>query len=100
MFIWVVAICLIYNFITSKTAFGRYFYAIGGNEKATQLSGIDTNKVYFIAYTNMGLLAGLAGLLCAARVGSVMVVQVHPSRWMQSAPVSSVVLPHTAAAVL
>ena len=71
MFIWVVAICLIYNFITSKTAFGRYFYAIGGNEKATQLSGIDTNKVYFIAYVNMGLLAGLAGLLCAARVGSV-----------------------------
>ena len=100
MFIWVVAICLIYNFITSKTAFGRYFYAIGGNEKATQLSGIDTNKVYFIAYVNMGLLAGLAGLLCAARVGSVTVVQVHPLRWMQSVPVSSVVLPHTAAAVL
>ena len=71
MFVWVVAICLIYNFITSRTAFGRYFYAIGGNEKATQLSGIDTNKVYFIAYANMGLLAGLAGLLCAARVGSV-----------------------------
>ena len=71
MLVWVVAICMIYNFITSKTAFGRYFYAIGGNEKATQLSGIDTNKVYFIAYVNMGLLAGLAGLLCAARVGSV-----------------------------
>ena len=71
MLVWVVAICMIYNFITSKTAFGRYFYAIGGNEKATQLSGIDTNKVYFIAYANMGLLAGLAGLLCAARVGSV-----------------------------
>lgn len=71
MMIWVIAICLIYNFITSKTAFGRYFYAIGGNEKATKLSGIDTNRIYFIAYTNMGLLAGLAGLLCAARVGSV-----------------------------
>ena len=70
MFIWVVAICLIYNFITSKTAFGRYFYAIGGNEKATQLSGIDTNKVYFIAYVNMGLLAGLAGLLTVARMTS------------------------------
>ncbi|MFQ7553169.1 MAG: ABC transporter permease subunit [Blautia marasmi] len=56
--------------ITSKTAFGRYFYAIGGNEKATQL-WYRYNKVYFIAYTNMGLLAGLAGLLCAARVGSV-----------------------------
>jgi len=71
MLIWVVVVCLIYNFITSKTVFGRYFYAVGGNEKATLLSGIDTNKVYFVAYANMGLLAGLAGLLCAARVGSV-----------------------------
>lgn len=71
MLIWVVVICLIYHFITSKTAFGRYFYAVGGNEKATQLSGINTNKVYFIAYTNMGFLAGLCGLLCLARVGSV-----------------------------
>ncbi len=71
MLIWVLAICLIYNFITSKTAFGRYFYAVGGNEKATKLSGINTNKIYFIAYANMGLLAGLCGLLNAARVGSV-----------------------------
>jgi putative multiple sugar transport system permease protein len=71
MLLWVVAICLIYHFITSKTAFGRYFYAVGGNEKATQLSGINTNKVYFIAYASMGLLAGLCGLLCLARVGSV-----------------------------
>ena len=71
MLVWVVAICLIYNFITAKTAFGRYFYAVGGNEKATKLSGINTNKVYFLAYANMGLLAGLCGLLNAARVGSV-----------------------------
>lgn len=71
MLVWVVAICLIYNFITAKTAFGRYFYAVGGNEKATKLSGINTNKIYFIAYANMGLLAGLCGLLNAARVGSV-----------------------------
>lgn len=71
MLVWVVVICLIYNFITSKTAFGRYFYAVGGNEKATKLSGINTNKVYFIAYANMGFLAGLCGLLCLARVGSV-----------------------------
>ncbi len=71
MLVWVVAICLIYHFITAKTAFGRYFYAVGGNEKATRLSGINTNKVYFIAYANMGLLAGLCGLLCLARVGSV-----------------------------
>ena len=70
MLVWVVVICLIYHFITSKTVLGRYFYAVGGNEKATKLSGIDTNKVYFIAYANMGLLAGLCGLLCLARVGS------------------------------
>jgi putative multiple sugar transport system permease protein len=71
MLVWVVVCCLIYHFITSKTAFGRYFYAVGGNEKATQLSGINTNKVYFMAYANMGFLAGLCGLLCLARVGSV-----------------------------
>ena len=71
MLIWVLAVCLIYYFITSKTTVGRYFYAVGGNEKATRLSGINTNKIYFLAYTNMGFLAGLCGLLCLARVGSV-----------------------------
>ena len=71
MAIWVLAVVFIYAFITSKTAFGRYFYAVGGNEKATKLSGINTNKVYFLAYTSMSLLAGLSGLLVAARVGSV-----------------------------
>ncbi|MBQ3585478.1 MAG: hypothetical protein IJL18_03205 [Synergistaceae bacterium] len=71
MLVWVLAVCLLYYFITSRTAFGRYFYAVGGNEKATRLSGINTNKVYFMAYANMGLLAGLCGLLCLARVGSV-----------------------------
>ena len=71
MLVWVLAICLIYYFITSKTVVGRYFYAVGGNEKATKLSGINTNKIYFLAYANMGLLAGLCGMLCLARVGSV-----------------------------
>jgi putative multiple sugar transport system permease protein len=71
MLIWVLAVIFIYAFITSKTAFGRYFYAVGGNEKATKLSGIDTKKVYFMAYASMSFLAGLSGLLVAARVGSV-----------------------------
>ncbi|MBR3418688.1 MAG: sugar ABC transporter permease [Oscillospiraceae bacterium] len=71
MALWVLAVVLIYAFITSKTAFGRYFYAVGGNEKATKLSGINTNFVYFMAYTSMSLLAGLSGLLMAARIGSV-----------------------------
>lgn len=71
MLLWVLAVIFLYAFITSKTAFGRYFYAVGGNEKATKLSGIDTKKVYFMAYTSMSILAGLSGLLMAARVGSV-----------------------------
>lgn len=68
--IWVLIVVLIYGYITSKTTIGRYFYAVGGNEKATKLSGINTNRVYFIAYTNMGLLAGLAGILTIARLTS------------------------------
>lgn len=71
MLVWVLGILLLYAFITSKTAFGRYFYAVGGNEKATKLSGIDTRKVYFAAYCSMSILAGLSGLLVAARIGSV-----------------------------
>lgn len=68
--IWVIIVVVIYGYITSKTTIGRHFYAVGGNEKATKLSGIDTNRVYFIAYTNMGFLAGLAGLLTVARMTS------------------------------
>lgn len=68
--IWVLIVVLIYGYITSKTTIGRYFYAVGGNEKATKLSGINTNRVYFIAYANMGLLAGLAGILTIARLTS------------------------------
>ena len=71
MALWVLAIVLLYAFITSKTTFGRYFYAVGGNEKATKLSGINTQRVYFMAYTSMSILAGLSGLLVAARIGSV-----------------------------
>ena len=71
MALWVLAVVFIYAFITSKSAFGRYFYAVGGNEKATKLSGIDTKKVYFMAYLSMSLLAGLSGMLMAARIGSI-----------------------------
>lgn len=71
MLLWVLAVVAIYGYITSKTAFGRYFYAVGGNEKAAKLSGINTNKIYFSAYVSMSVLAALSGLLCAARIGSV-----------------------------
>ncbi len=69
-FIWVIIVVMIYGYITQKTTVGRYFYAVGGNEKATKLSGINTNRVYFIAYANMGLLSALAGMLTIARLTS------------------------------
>ena len=68
--IWVVVIVAIYTYITSKTTTGRYFYAVGGNRAATALSGIDTNKVYFIAYTNMAFLASIAAFVVMARLNS------------------------------
>lgn len=68
--IWVLIVVLIYGYITSNTRVGRYFYAVGGNEKATRLSGINTNRVYFLAYLNMGFLAALAGMVTIARMTS------------------------------
>ena len=68
--IWVLVVVIIYGYITSNTTIGRHFYAVGGNEKATKLSGIDTNRVYFLAYTNMGFLAALAGMVTIARLTS------------------------------
>ena len=68
--IWVAIIIAIYTYITSKTTVGRHFYAVGGNEQATKLSGINTKRVYFIAYANMGLLSAFAGMLTIARMTS------------------------------
>ena len=68
--IWVVTVIAIYSYITSKTTIGRHLYAVGGNEVATKLSGINTKSVYFFAYANMGMLAGLAGILTIARLTS------------------------------
>ena len=70
MLLWIAVIIIIYGYITSKTTIGRHLYAIGGNEKAAQLSGINTNKVYFFAYANMGLLAAVAGMVTIARLNS------------------------------
>ncbi|MET3599003.1 multiple monosaccharide ABC transporter permease [Martelella mangrovi] len=59
---------VIYTFITESTTFGRRVYAIGGNEKAAALSGINTRRLNFIVFVNMGMLAALAGLVFAARL--------------------------------
>ena len=68
--IWILLVLLVYGYLTTKTRIGRYLYAVGGNEKATRLSGINTKKVYFIAYVNMGFLAAMAGILTIARLTS------------------------------
>lgn len=68
--IWVSAVVALYSYVTSKTTTGRYFYAVGGNEKATALSGINTNRVYFMAYVNMALLSSVAAWVVMARLNS------------------------------
>ena len=59
-----------YSYFTQNTVPGRYLYAIGGNEKAARLSGVNTNKVMFFAYTNMGFIAAVAALVTVARLNS------------------------------
>lgn len=59
-----------YAFITENTTLGRRIYAIGGNLKAAKLSGIKTERLTFLAFVNMGMLAGLAGLIFAARLNT------------------------------
>ncbi len=66
----VAIIVLCYGYFTQNTIPGRYLYAIGGNEKAARLSGVNTDNVMFFAYTNMGFLSGVAALVVAARLNS------------------------------
>jgi putative multiple sugar transport system permease protein len=65
--IWIGLVLGVYQYITTKTAMGRHLYAVGGNEKATALSGVKTRNVFWFAYASIGLMAGLAGILTAAR---------------------------------
>jgi putative multiple sugar transport system permease protein len=59
-----------YAFITSSSVIGRRIYAMGGNEKAARLSGVNTPRLLFYTFINMGVLASLAGLIVAARLNS------------------------------
>lgn len=58
------------SFILNKSFFGRYFYAIGGNEEAAELSGIRVNRMKYLIYALSGLFAGLAGIVLLSRSGS------------------------------
>lgn len=61
---------VLYAFFTENTTTGRRIYALGGNEKAAKLSGINTNRLVFLCFTNMGVLAALAGMIVTARLNS------------------------------
>ncbi len=61
---------LAYTFVLDRTVFGRHVYAMGGNHFAAIMSGVKTKWVTFFVFVNMGVLAGLAGVVSTARAGS------------------------------
>lgn len=65
--VWVIAIVLIYHFITSKTVLGRYFYVVGGNAEAARLSGVDNKLIMFLAYLNMEIISVITSYVVIAR---------------------------------
>jgi putative multiple sugar transport system permease protein len=60
----------LYTFVTTRTTIGRRIYALGANEKAARLSGIQTERLTLYTFVNMGVLAALAGLIFTARLNS------------------------------
>lgn len=65
-----IAVVLVYSFITTKTTTGRHIYAVGGNPEAAQLNGISVSKITFLVFCSMGLLTGLAGILYSSWLGA------------------------------
>ena len=61
---------LFYNYYIKNTVPGRHLCAMGGNEQATRLSGIDTSRTLFFVYTNMGVLSAVAALICVSDLSS------------------------------
>lgn len=68
--IFLIAIILIGAFILNKTFYGRYFYAIGSNEEATKLSGVNTGKIRILVYTLCGFFTSIGGILLLSRLNS------------------------------
>lgn len=63
-------IVITYNFIATRTVLGRHIFALGGNQKAAALSGVKTDKLMFLVYTNSGLLAAFGSILVSARLNA------------------------------
>jgi len=64
------AVVLVYDFITRRTVIGRHIYAVGGNPEAAELSGISVRDITYAVFGSMGFLAALSGILFAARLKS------------------------------
>ncbi len=61
---------VVYSFVMGRTVFGRHIYAIGGNRQAARLSGVDTRKVDFWIFVNIGALGGITAILVTSRLGT------------------------------
>jgi ribose transport system permease protein len=69
--VWIGAVIVALFIVTTKrTRFGRYLYAVGGNERAALLTGLRVNRIKVWVYTLGGALAGVAGLIVTARLDS------------------------------
>ncbi|MCK6585077.1 MAG: sugar ABC transporter permease [Anaerolineales bacterium] len=66
----VLAVTLVYDFMTNQTVLGRHIYAIGGNPEAAELSGISVKKITYVVFGSMGMLSALSGILFASRLQS------------------------------
>ena len=66
----VLIVVALYHFLTTKTVLGRHIYAVGGNDEAAKLSGIDVKKVTLFVFSSMSMLAALSGILYTARLQS------------------------------
>lgn len=69
VWIWILTV-LVISLLTKKTAFGRHVYAVGSNERATFLAGINVKKILILVYAVAGVLVAIAAILEASRLGS------------------------------
>ncbi|QDT98430.1 ABC transporter permease subunit [Gimesia aquarii] len=65
-----IVLYLIAHILMSRTIFGRYIYAIGGNEEAARLSGVPVKRVLLTVYTICGALAGLGGIMLTSQLSA------------------------------
>lgn len=65
-----VAVVLLATFVAHYTTLGRHIFAVGGNEEASKMMGLNANKIKIAAYTISGALAGLAGVILTSRLGA------------------------------